>query len=379
MKKMPSMGYLLKKTLSTDVFERLTKKHACNHDHEHGVCPHQKQFLLNRNRRQSKSWHTSPINMDSKAKTATNFSKLLDTTNEEGDEKRMQSMVDLDREDRRETCENCVDDLNFHSHKDYLIGKLCEKLRKLNFENRSLNIRIDKLEQTHIEFSTNVMRNSERLENDLATLGKERISLRMENSKEVPQSQENSKVAPEENHLESQKESSEENQEPNEGNQESQVEEVEQKSDRQNKEEEVQNGSENRQKQEKAIQPENHESYEVLIYRLKSLEMERNKYYEQLITVQKKNEAFFIENSELFRTNQKLLAENEALHSRLLFLGSTASLKKKSSPIFKSIFTNESTIETEDEDKFAKHSPNDEIIKDVITFLNFCSFDYSQY
>ena len=106
--------------------------------------------------------------------------------------------------------------------------------------------------------------------------------------------------------------------------------------------------------------------------------MERNKYYEQLITVQKKNEAFFIENSELFRTNQKLLAENEALHSRLLFLGSNASLKKKSSPIFKSIFTNESTIETEDEDKFAKHSPNDEIIKDVFTFLNISSFDYSQ-
>ena len=177
MKKMPSMGYLLKKTLSTDVFERLTKKHACNHDHEHDACPHHKQFLLNRNRRQSKSWHTSPINMDSKVKTATNFSKLLDTTNEEGDEKRMQSMVDLDREDRNKgyTCENCVDDLNFNSHKDYLIGKLCDKLRKLNFENRSLNIRIDKLEQTHIEFSTNVMRNSERLENDLATLGKERI------------------------------------------------------------------------------------------------------------------------------------------------------------------------------------------------------------
>ena len=89
----------------------------------------------------------------------------------------MQSMVDLDREDRNKgyTCENCVDDLNFNSHKDYLIGKLCDKLRKLNFENRSLNIRIDKLEQTHIEFSTNVMRNSERLENDLATLGKERI------------------------------------------------------------------------------------------------------------------------------------------------------------------------------------------------------------
>jgi len=359
------MGFFpIKKTIGTDVFERLTKQIVCNHDHDHGICPKHPigKFNLSRNRRPSKSWHTSPLNHNNKnGKNLTTFSKFFDSTNYELDEKKIQSMMSIDNNFKEETgfekeAIPFIEELNYNSHKDYLIGKLCEKLRKLNSENRSLSIRIENLELKHFEIS-NVMKTSEKLENELAALEKERISLRIEHSKDQTQNMENSKEMPEEP-----KESKDLL--PNNSEVSREIDQNCEESDQMmDLPQNIENKQKDPQKQEKGLSFEKNETYENLIYNIKTLEMDRNRYYEQMITIQKKNEAFFIENSELFKNNQRLIAENEAVHSKLRFLESTTSLKKKSSPIFKSIFTNESTVETEDE--LVKHSPNDEIIKEV--------------
>ena len=310
------------KTSSLGVFERLTAKIECKHDHDQ--CPNSKKTRdlskISRWRRPSKSLNSSPLNKDKKNKHTT-FSKLLDSTNFEVDDKKNASLMSINQEENEQLA-NALEELNVNSHKDYLIGKLCEKLRKLNVENKSLCTRLEKLEHKHYELAKNHNKTCERFEKEFESITKETKEtsiIKHETSNETAQTLEN-------------------------------------KNEKNNKDNSIQ-------KQERSVFEKN-DGYEDLIYKIKVLETERNKYYEQLMTVQKKNEAFFIENSELFKTNQKLINENENLQSKIKVIESTASIKKKSSPIFKSVFTNESTIETEDE--MIRHSPNDEIIKEVI-------------
>lgn len=314
---------LNKKTKSNlGVFERLTSKKLCTHDHSN--CSHSRNFGNKKSdprmRRPSRSLNSSPIVKENKK--LINFSKLLESTNFEMEERKMGSWISLEKEDIQIQKEVFSEELDQNNHKDYLIWKLCAKLRKLNIENKTLNQRLEIIEKQNSEVLLKNGENYEKIEKEITTIIKEKL----ENSKEFLQIQKD------------------------------QLE----KSIQQQESESLNENIIQKQEKSKVL------SYDDLIHKIKSLENDRNKYYEQLMTVQKKNEVFFIENAEMFKTTQKLQMENENLTSRLKMMETTASLKKKSSPIFKSVFTNESTIETDDE--FYKHSPkssNEEILYEV--------------
>lgn len=277
-----------------------------------------------------------------------NFSKLLDSSNFDLDIRKIESCMSIEKDEQNnilitdESNKNeAPEQLDFNSHKDYLIGKLCQKLRKVNKENRNLNKRVEKLENQHFELVKSHDQTFEKLETEIGSIVKENLSMKLDNPKELTQIKE---VIILEN-----------------------PKEIEVKS------EEKKNFS---QKQER-FQTERTETYEDLLYKIKTLENDRNRYYEQLMTVQKKNEIFFIENSELSKKNQKILADNDDLASKLRFF--ETSIKKKSSLIFKSASINESTIETDDEMlKYSSLPPNEAIVKEVFELI-FCLYFFKNF